>query len=192
MDKSKNKSNKILLGIQLILTLLGTILSVVLLIRTITTGPTFLGILGSIVYVISYIALIFYATRNYKKKENIYFQGVIYAYAALLGIQILQAGNFISDYGLAPNVVLLINCCNIISFANVIKFADNLDTKKVALAYILIAVMLKLIVELYLIVKMFAYIQLIHILISLSIPLLGVIIILTYIHRIKRLNKVLN
>lgn len=126
------------------------------------------------------------------KKENIYFQGVIYAYVALLGIQILQAGNFISDYGLAPNVVLLINCCNIISFANVIKFADNLDTKKVAIAYISIAVILKLIVELYLIIKMFAYIQLIHILASLSIPLLGVIIILTYIHRIKRLNKVLN
>ena len=77
--------------------------------------------------------------------------------------------------------------CNLISFANIIKFADNLNNKKVALSYIVISVVLKLIAELCLIVKMFAFIQFIHILMSLSIPILGITIIVAYIYRIKRL-----
>lgn len=85
--------------------------------------------MGSTTYLVAYIAIIFYSIKNYNKKENIYLQGVIYAYASVIGIQILQAGNFISDYGLTQNVALLINCCNLIIFANVIKFADNLNSK---------------------------------------------------------------
>lgn len=106
----------------------------------------------------------------------------------MLGIQILQAGNYISDFGLAENVAILINCCNLISFANTIKFADSLDSKKIALAYMIIAVVLKLIVEICLIIKMFAFIQFIHILMSLSIPVLGITIIVAYIYRMKRLG----
>ena len=184
----KNTSfKKIILFLQIILTLFGTILALVLFIMSVK-APSLLGVLGSIAYLTTYLAIIFYTTYNYKKKENIYFQGVIYAYLSVIGIQILQAGNYITDFGLAENVAILINCCNLISFANVIKFADNLDSKKVALSYMIIAVVLKLIVEICLIIKMFAFIQFIHILMSLSIPILGVTIIVAYIYRIRRLS----
>lgn len=185
MEKLKNK---IVLSIQFCLTLFGTVLAVVLLVRTLKE-PTLLGVLSSIVYLVAYLALVIYAIMTYNKKENIYFKGVIYAYAALLGIQILQSGNYISEFGLPQNIVLLINCFNIISFANVVKFSDFLDVKKTALSYIIIAVVIKFIIEIYLIVKMFAFIQIIHILMSLSIPILGITIIVAYINRIKRINE---
>ena len=178
---------KPILFIQFCLTLFGTVLAIVLLFRSFNT-PTLLGVLGSIVYLVAYLALVFYATKTYNKKENVYFQGVIYAYAALLGIQILQSGNYISDYGLPQNVALIINCFNIISFANIVKFSDFLDKRKTALAYIIIAVVLKFMVELYLIIKMFAFIQIIHILMSLSIPILGITIIVVYLNRMKRIK----
>lgn len=186
MEKNKKLKN-VILFVQIILTLFGTVLSVILLFKTLET-PTLLGVLGAISYFISYLAIIFYTIKNYNKKENIYFQGVIYAYAAVIGIQILQSGNYISDYGLAQNIAIIINCCNLISFANIIKFADTLDTPKIALAYIIIAVILKLLVEICLIIKMLAFIQLIHILMSLSIPILGITIIVAYIEKQKRLN----
>ena len=180
--------SKFSLFMEIVLTLFGTVLAVVLFVRAVK-APTILGILGASTFLVTYLALIFYSIKNYNKKENIYFQGVIYAYAAVIGIQILQAGNYISDYGLAPNVALLINCCNLISFANIIKFADNLNSKKIALSYMVIAVVLKLIIEIGLIVKMFAFIQIIHILMSLSIPILGITIIVAYLGRLKRAGE---
>lgn len=179
---------KLILCVQFCLTLFGTVLAVVLMYRTLKE-PTLLGVLGSIVYLVAYLALVFYATKTYSKNDNIYFQGVIYAYAAVLGIQILQSGNYISEFGLPQNIALIINCFNIISFANVVKFSDFLDVKKTALAYIIIAVVIKFMIEIYLIAKMFAFIQMIHILMSLSIPILGITIIVAYVERMKRLNK---
>lgn len=184
MEKFKIKP---ILCIQFCLTMFGTILAVVLLVRALRE-PTLLGVLGSIVYLVAYLALVFYAIKTYSKKDNIYFQSVIYGYAALLGIQILQSGNYISEFGLSQNIALIINCFNIISFANVVKFSDFLDVRKTALAYIIIAVAIKFIIEIYLIIKMVAFIQIIHILMSLSIPILGITIIVAYMNRIKRLN----
>ena len=183
-----NNLKKIVLLVQILLTLFGTVLAIVLFVRELKT-PSLLGVLGAVTYLIAYIAIIFYASKTYNKKENIYFQGVIYSYAALIGIQILQAGNYISDFGLTKEVALIINCCNLISFANIIKFADNLNSKKVALSYMIIAVLLKLIIEICLIIKMIAFIQVIHILMSLSIPILGITIIVAYINRLNRLSK---
>ena len=182
MDKLKNK---LILSIQFVLTILGTVLAVVLLVRALK-APSILGVLGSVVYLVAYLALVFYAIKTYSKKDDIYFQGVIYAYAALLGVQILQSGNFISDIGLSQNIAIIINCFNIICFANVVKFSDSLNERKKALAYIIIAVILKLMVEICLIIKMFEFVQLIHILSSLSIPILGITIIVVYINRMKR------
>ena len=184
MEKFKIKP---ILCIEFCLTLFGTILATTLLFRAFK-APTLLGVIGSIVYLVAYLALVFYAIKTYSKKDNIYFKGVIYAYAALLGIQILQSGNYISDYGLPENIALIINCFNIISFANVVKFSDSLDDRKTALAYIIIAVVIKLFIEIYLIIKMFAFIQVIHILMSLSIPILGITIIVAYINKMKRIN----
>jgi len=181
------KLKSIILITQTILILVGTVLAIVLLARAIK-NPSLLGVVGAISYLITYLAIIFYTTNNYNKKENIYFQGVIYAYAAVIGIQILQAGNYISDFGMAENAVMLINCCNLISFANIIKFADTLDSKKIALAYMTIAVVLKLIVEICLIIAMIAFVKPIHILLSLSIPMLGITIIVAYIYRMKRFS----
>ncbi len=186
--KKMDNLRKIVLFLQIILTVFGTILAVILFFTTLKT-PSLLGILGAVVYLITYIAIIFYTVMNYKKRDNIYFQGVIYAYVAVIGIQILQAGNYISDYGLTENVALLINCCNLISFANIIKFSDNLDSKKIALAYMTIAVVLKLAIEIFLIVKMIAFIKVIHIFMSLSIPILGITIIVAYLNRLYRLKE---
>ena len=187
MNKEKNMQNMVF-GILIVLTLFGTVLSVVLFIETLK-NPSLIGVLGSMAYLTTHLAIIYYTTENYNKKENIYFQGVIYAYVAVLGIQILQSGNYISDYGLTQNAAIVINCFNLISFANIIKFADNLDSKQIALSYMIIAIALKLGVEIFLIVKMFAFIQLIHIFMSLSIPILGITIIVAYIYRLKRLSK---
>jgi len=186
MEKD-NILKKAILLLQIVLTLFGTILAIVLFIRSLKE-PSLLGVLGSTASLITYLAIIIYTTVNYKKKENIYFQSVIYAYVAVFGIQILQAGNFITGYGLTENVALIINCCNLISFANIIRFGDTLETPKVALSYIIIAIILKLAVEILLIIKMFAFIQLIHVLMSLSIPILGITIIVAYIYRMRRMN----
>ena len=185
MEKLKMK---LILGVQLCFTFFGTVLSLVLLVRAFK-NPTLFGVLSSIVYLITHIALIVYAAKTYNENNNIYFQGVIYAYAALLGIQILQSGNFISDYGLSKNVAMIINCFNIICFANIVKFSDFLDNKKVALSYSIIAVFIKFMMEFYLIIKMLAFIQMIHVLMSLSIPILGITIIIAYINRTNRLNE---
>lgn len=176
-----------ILNFQSILTIFGTILAVILLLRELKS-PSILGLLNSIVYLVVYLLLIIYATKRYIDKNNIFFKILIYAYAVLLGIQVLQSGNFISGYGLSQNIAIIINCFNLICFANVIKFSDFLSNKKVALSYIIIAVVIKFVIELCLILKMFAYIQLIHILMSLSIPILGVTITFAYINRMKRLN----
>lgn len=93
---------------------------------------------------------------------------------AVLGIHILQSGKFISNYGLPNNVVVIINFFNILCFANVIKFSDLLDVCKVALSYIIIGVVIKFIIEIFLIVEMIEFIQIIHVLMSLSIPNLGI------------------
>ena len=134
----KEKSNqKIILGVQIILIILGTILACILFFKSLKE-PTLLGVLGSITFLATYLIIILYATKYYNKKENNYFQMVLYAYASVLGIQILQSGNYISDYGLTQNIAILINCCNLISFANIIKFADNLLSPKIALSYMII------------------------------------------------------
>lgn len=186
--KKDNYFKNTILFVQIVLTMFGSILAVVLFFRTLKT-PSLLGILDSLTYLITYMSIIFYNIMYYKKKGNIYFQGVIYAYAALIGIQILQAGNYMSDFGLTQNVAVLINCCNLISFSNIIKFSDNLNSKKIALLYMVIAVVLKLIIEICLIVRMITYVQIIHILMSLSIAILGITIIVAYINRLQRINE---
>ena len=183
--KENNNKKYIILISQILLTIFGSILSIVLFFKTLES-PSILGVVGSISYVLAYLSIIFYTINNYNKKDDFYFQVVIYNYAAVLGIQILQSGNYISNYGLDENTAILINCFNLISFANVIKFADNLNNIKKAFSYIIIAVILKLLVEIYLIIKMIDLIELIHIFMSLSIPILGLTIIICYIYRIKR------
>ena len=89
--------------------------------------------------------------------------------------------------GLSEGVLLFINVANLIAFANVIKFADMLENKKIAIAYLVIAVLLKLAAELVLIVLFINTVQLHQVLMSLSVPLVGTTLLVAYLSRTARL-----
>lgn len=187
-QKKKNNRYYLFMFVQMVVSLCGTVLGVMMLVRTLSSSFTASNLIIDIVYLAGFVILVLYGITNYKKDGDIYFQIVIYGFAAILGVQILQNGMFISNYGLSASSATLINIANLIAFGNAVKFADHLGKKKIALSYICIAVAAKLLGELYLIILMRQNIQLIHILLSLSVPFMGIVIILTYLNRYKILK----
>lgn len=187
-QKKKNNRYYLFMFVQMVVSLCGTVLGVMMLVRTLSSSFTASNLIIDIVYLAGFVILVLYGITNYKKDGDIYFQIVIYGFAAILGVQILQNGMFISNYGLSTSSAMLINIANLIAFGNAVKFADHLGKKKIALSYICIAVAVKLLGELYLIILMRQNIQLIHILLSLSVPFMGIVIILTYLNRYKILK----
>ncbi len=187
-QKKKNNRYYLFMFVQMVVSLCGTVLGVMMLVRTLSSSFTASNLIIDIVYLAGFVILVLYGITNYKKDGDIYFQIVIYGFAAILGVQILQNGMFISNYGLSALSAMLINIANLIAFGNAVKFADHLGKKKIALSYICIAVAVKLSGELYLIILMRQNIQLIHILLSLSVPFMGIVIILTYLNRYKILK----
>lgn len=187
-QKKKNNRYYLFMFVQMVVSLCGTVLSVMMLVRTLSSSFTASDLIIDIVYLAGFVILVLYGITNYKKDGDIYFQIVIYGFAAILGVQILQNGMFITNYGLSASSAMLINIANLIAFGNAVKFADHLGKKKIALSYICIAVAVKLLGELYLIILMRQNIQLIHILLSLSVPFMGIVIILTYLNRYKILK----
>lgn len=187
-QKKKNNRYYLFMFVQMVVSLCGTVLGVMMLVRTLSSSFTASNLIIDIVYLAGFVILVLYGITNYKKDGDIYFQIVIYGFAAILGVQILQNGMFILNYGLSSSSVMLINIANLIAFGNAVKFADHLGKKKIALSYICIAVAVKLLGELYLIILMRQNIQLIHILLSLSVPFMGIVIILTYLNRYKILK----
>lgn len=187
-QKKKNNRYYLFMFVQMVVSLCGTVLGVMMLVRTLSSSFTASNLIIDIVYLAGFVILVLYGITNYKKDGDIYFQIVIYGFAAILGVQILQNGMFISNYGLSASSAMLINIANLIAFGNAVKFADHLGKKKMALSYICIAVAVKLLGELYLIILMRQNIQLIHILLSLSVPFMGIVIILTYLNRYKILK----
>lgn len=187
-QKKKNNRYYLFMFVQMVVSLCGTVLGVMMLVRTLSSSFTASNLIIDIVYLAGFVILVLYGITNYKKDGDIYFQIVIYGFAAILGVQILQNGMFISNYGLSASSAMLINIANLIAFGNAVKFADHLGKKKIALSYICIAVAVKLLGELYLIILMRQNIQLIHILLSLSVPFMGIVIILTYLNRYKILK----
>ena len=186
--KKKNNRYYLFMFVQMVVSLCGTVLGVMMLVRTLSSSFAASNLIIDIVYLAGFVILVLYGITNYKKDGDIYFQIVIYGFAAILGVQILQNGMFISNYGLSASSAMLINIANLIAFGNAVKFADHLGKKKIALSYICIAVAMKLLGELYLIILMRQNIQLIHILLSLSVPFMGIVIILTYLNRYKILK----
>lgn len=182
----KTNSYRALLAVQIVLTVAGTLLAGWNFANTIGQGPTFLSFLFALTYLASYIMLIAYAGWAYKQRDDFPFKVTVYAYAALLGIQILQNGQFVSSIGLGEGLSLFINIANIIAFANVIKLSDVLDDRKKASAYLLIAVALKLAAELALIVVFIDRVQVMQVLMSLSVPLLGATLFVAYLSRCER------
>ena len=187
-QKKKNNRYYFFMFVQMVVSLCGTVLGVMMLVRTLSSSFAASNLIIDIVYLAGFVILVLYGITNYKKDGDIYFQIVIYGFAAILGVQILQNGMFISNYGLSASSAMLINIANLIAFGNAVKFADHLGKKKIALSYICIAVAVKLLGELYLIILMRQNIQLIHILLSLSVPFMGIVIILTYLNRYKILK----
>lgn len=70
----KNDKNvkKIILLLQIILTLFGTALAIMLLFMSFKK-PSLLGILGSVTYLITHLAIIVYTAKNYNKKRKYLF-----------------------------------------------------------------------------------------------------------------------
>lgn len=187
-QKKKNSRYYLFMFVQMVVSLCGTVLGVMMLVRNLSSSFTASNLIIDTVYLAGFVILVLYGITNYKKDGDIYFQIVIYGFAAILGVQILQNGMFITNYGLSASSAMLINIANLIAFGNAVKFADHLGKKKIALSYICIAVAVKLLGELYLIILMRQNIQLIHILLSLSVPFMGIVIILTYLNRYKILK----
>ena len=165
----------------ILLSVCGTVLCAWNLIRTFQAPLTLLGVLSSTIQFLAYLAMLIYVLYTNKIKGTAPFQGVVLAFAALLGIQLLQSGQAITGYGLSENLTLMINTFNVIAFANAIMFSCKLDKKKTAVGYLTMAVILKLIGELILIIKLWTYINFGIILISLSVPVLGIVILLAYL-----------
>ena len=185
----KTSKYRIHLIIQMILTMGGALLALYTLVTTFASQPTVLSALFAIIYVLSYAAMIAYATTMYRRNESVYFQLTVYAYLMLLGIQILQNGNFMSDMGLGAQLLFFINTANLVAFANVIKFVDKLNEKRLAVAYLAIAVLLKLAAELALIVAFIDMVQLHQVLMALSVPVLGTTLLVAYLSRRQRLGS---
>ena len=185
-EKSLARKNPILFGCLMLLTILGLVLGVVKLVKMFQEPLTLLGILSNCIYFLTHVALAVYALWNYSKAGSAYFQGVVLAYAALLGVQVLQSGQAIANFGLSEGLTLMINIFNLIAFANVIMFSNKLNDKKKAVWYLAVAAALKLIGELILIIKLWAFINPYIILESLSVPILGFTILCTYLSRFHR------
>lgn len=184
-----SRNNQLAFIAQIVLTACGILVSGWNLIRTFQSPLTLLGVLSSAIQFLAFVAMAVYALFTYKLKGTAPFQGVVLAFVALLGIQLLQSGQAIANYGLSQELTLMINTFNLIAFANVIMFSNKLDEKKTAVWYLVLAVLLKLIGELILIIKMWAFIDFGIILISLSVPILGLIILLTYLNSFRHAAK---
>lgn len=180
-NQANLSGKKWMMAILLLLSLAGTVLSGWNLIQTLQGSLTLLGVLSAVIQFLAYLAVLIYAGWTKKLAGAASFQGVVLAFAALLGIQLLQSGQAIANFGLSETLTLMINTFNLIAFANAIMFSCKLDEKKTAIGYLTMAVILKLTGELILIIKMWAFINFTVILQSLSVPVLGIAILLAYL-----------
>ena len=176
------KPTKLLLAVQAVFTIMGAISSVLMVANIFTQDSDFIDCLNAAIYCIVYLYAIIYSVFKYKDAD-LYFELFAYCYAALLGVLILYSGRLIRNSALSDPLAFMINTVNLICFANVIKFTDHLDDRKVALAYLGTAVILKFAAELFLIVLSFDKITPLNIMTALSVPILGATLLLAYAHR---------
>ena len=173
----------------ILLAVCGTAISVWNLIQTFQGTLTVMGVLSAGIQFLAYAAILVYIFYSNRIKGTAPFLGVVLAYAALLGIQLLQSGQAIAEYGLSKELTLMINTFNLIAFANVLMFANKLDRKKTSIGYLAAAAILKLAGELTLIIKLWEFINFGIILLSLSVPILGITILLAYLAYFRTLNS---
>ena len=180
-SKAVSSGKRWVYAVLVVLSVCGTAISVWNLIRTFQGTLTVMGVLQSVIQVLAHLAILGYVLYTNRMEGETPFLGVVYAYAALLGIQLLQSGQMISGFGLSQELTMMINIFNLIAFANVIMFANKLDRKKASIGYMATAAILKLAGELILIFKMLEFINFSVILISLSVPVLGMTILFAYL-----------
>lgn len=179
--KTVSSGKRWVYAVLVLLSVCGTAISVWNLIRTFQGTLTVMGVLQSVIQVLAHLAILGYVLYTNRMEGETPFLGVVYAYAALLGIQLLQSGQMISGFGLSKELTMMINIFNLIAFADVIMFANKLDRKKASIGYMASAAILKLAGELILIFKMLEFINFSVILISLSVPVLGLTILFAYL-----------
>lgn len=168
--------------LQIILTVFGTALSAYNLVTTAASFDMY-SLLSSIIYFAAHITLIVYAYSYFKVQSDRYFKATIYAYIALIGIQIIRGGAITSGYELSTNISYLINTLNLIAFGNLIQFVNRLDSIKISIVYMMMAVLMKSVAEIILIYLIKDQIELYQILMELSIPILGITILIAYLIR---------
>lgn len=179
--KTVSSGKRWVYAVLVLLSVCGTAISVWNLIRTFQGTLTVMGVLQSVIQVLAHLAILGYVLYTNRMEGETPFLGVVYAYAALLGIQVLQSGQMISGFGLSKELTMMINIFNLVAFADVIMFANKLDRKKASIGYMASAAILKLTGELILIFKMLEFIDFGVILISLSVPVLGLTILFAYL-----------
>ena len=179
--KTVSSGKRWVYAVLVLLSVCGTAISVWNLIRTFQGTLTVMGVLQSVIQVLAHLAILGYVLYTNRMEGDTPFLGVVYAYAALLGIQVLQSGQMISGFGLSKELTMMINIFNLIAFADVIMFANKLDREKASIGYMASAAILKLAGELILIFKMLEFIDFGVILISLSVPVLGLTILFAYL-----------
>lgn len=179
--KTVSSGKRWVYAVLIVLSVCGTAISVWNLIRTFQGTLTVMGVLQSVIQVLAHLAILGYVLYTNRMEGETPFLGVVYAYAALLGIQVLQSGQMISGFGLSNELTMMINIFNLVAFADVIMFANKLDRKKASIGYMASAAILKLAGELILIFKMLEFINFSVILISLSVPVLGLTILFAYL-----------
>ncbi|MBR2067060.1 MAG: hypothetical protein IJ875_02210 [Solobacterium sp.] len=176
------KPNKGIMLFQAALTIVCAIAAFLTLVRAFGSEADLLNYLNAIIYVLVFAYTIVYGFF-YHKKEDRFFKLALYGLAAILGVGILYSGNLLKGLGLPDNLTLILNIANLIAFANVIKVSNILENKKECLIYMGIAVGIKFIVELYLIVLFINFVGPLEIITSLSAPILGMTLLLAYLHR---------
>ena len=173
------KPEKYLLILQMIFTFIGIIASLSMLLHKDISRSSQIIAIGSL---IAYGYLVFYAIFRYRDADK-YYKLLIYVYAGLLGIEILENGRLMSGMGLSDRFTNIVNIINLICFACVIKFSDHLDDVQAALGYMSLANGLKFLVEFVLIIIFFGNIQLINIFVALSVPIMGTTLLIAYADR---------
>ena len=173
------KPNKAVLVIQAIIVIIGLIASIAVLI---SPEKTPVGVCGSIFCIIVDLYIIFYRLTGYKRAADVTFKGLIYVYAALLGLLLLPT--LIGNSNLPVAIQLLIFVGNLIAFANVIKFSDYLDKPNKAIPYLAIAVGIKLVIAIFIAISSREVTTLPLTLVNFQIPLIGGTILVSYCNRI--------
>jgi hypothetical protein len=183
------KKHATFMAIQMLFVILGTVLTIALIIRQFQTGVDSLNLAANIVTLISYLAIIIYASVGFKKKGQVFFNAAIYSYALVFAFQILMFGNMIASSALSPSLAVFINICNLAAFTCVIKFADKQDNKVLAIGYIVCAIIIKLVGEIVLNVAYGGGFQLLYVLMSLANPILGMTLLSAYLARLIKSGK---